>query len=416
MVFYKCVIWMIRWICINIVILILCYLAIFNGVFFRFIRFFNLYRYYFMIFHKLWMFFFKVNKYVSLLQISFYNCHKWYTSDNYVGPTILVKFVAIIPCWLFNGVYSLFIGVFFLIKKILISLLISFFLALFLFDFFKLFSFKYFSIYFSVFFVFFWLVSSFNFFLRRYRFGKFTAAIQRFWKRSFVYFWLVEGFLFFLFFYFFLNSSQECTYFYDESSINKLFLLSLINVYISCILILLLIFLLYFLLININNLSFFQELLLIFLSILVFVYVYLVETYQFYFIITLFTPSNLEFDDDLNVWVLVSTIDVVRVKKQYFLVILLLKYWHFLFIFCSFIFFICKSYEQRKLSYQLLSFNLQNLFILLFLTICLNFQWVKWVFWRFFQTSYFWFFSRPNLYALFDIISEWVWFFFNIFY
>ena len=81
--------------------------------------------------------------------------------------------------------------------------------------------------------IFFWLISGFNFFLKRYRFGKFTSSIQRFWKRTNTYFWLIEGFLFILFFYYYLNSSQEVYYMYDESNLNQTHLTSLVSFYFS---------------------------------------------------------------------------------------------------------------------------------------------------------------------------------------
>lgn len=75
--------------------------------------------------------------------------------------------------------------------------------------------------------IFFWLMSGFNFFIKRARFGKFTARLQRFWKHSFVSFWAVEGFLFSIFFYYFLNSSQEPLYMFDYNNVHNDFILNL---------------------------------------------------------------------------------------------------------------------------------------------------------------------------------------------
>jgi hypothetical protein len=75
--------------------------------------------------------------------------------------------------------------------------------------FFKIQFLKQLSIWFVIVMIYFWLMSGFNFFLKRYQYGKFTSAIQRFWKRTNTYFWMIEGFLLLIFFYYYLNSSQE---------------------------------------------------------------------------------------------------------------------------------------------------------------------------------------------------------------
>jgi hypothetical protein len=407
MVFYIDVSVLFIWICIFFCV-IFYYRLTLKRWFFNFVYRCNLDKYYILFFYIV-----KIsNKLVNFL---YYTYNYSYFLRGYNISTILVRFIAL-PFNLFSSFYAFFSVSLSLIKNIIIPLIISLFLILFFFDFFKLFSFKYLSIYLSIFFIFFWLFSCFNFFLKRYRFGKFTSSIQRFWKRSFVYFWLVEGFLFFLFFYFFLNSSCESVYFYDESSINLTFLLPLINTYISYTLILLLLFLLQYLIFNINTFSFLQTLLLLFLSLNIYIYIYLIETYQFYFVITSFAYNDLNFDEYENLWDLVDITSNIRIKKQYSLIILLLKYWHFLFIFCSFIFFVFKSYECRLISYQFLSFNIQNLFILFLLNLCLNFQWVKWVLWRFSYTSYFWLFSCYNNRILYDTIYECGYFLLNFFY
>jgi hypothetical protein len=221
--------------------------------------------------------------------------------------------------------------------------------------------------------------------------------------------------LFLLFFYFFLNSSQESTYFYDENIINKIFLSSLQNVYFSYILLILMIFFFFFIILNINSFGFGQILLLLFVCFFILIYFFLIETYQFYYLVTFFSNFCYFFNEDLNLWCLDSNLNSIRLKKQYFYIILLLKYWHFLFIFCSILFVFCKNFEQKSVSYQLFGFSSQNLLVFFFLNVLLNLQWIKWILLRFMEIPYFWFFNNYNFSLLTCFIDEFVIFLRNIF-
>jgi hypothetical protein len=119
--------------------------------------------------------------------------------------------------------------------------------------FFKIQFLKQLSIWFVIVMIYFWLMSGFNFFLKRYQYGKFTSAIQRFWKRTNTYFWMIEGFLLLIFFYYYLNSSQEPIYMYDYSSLNQEYLVSLYTAGINIILLSLIIYFMYFTTLRINS-------------------------------------------------------------------------------------------------------------------------------------------------------------------
>ena len=73
---------------------------------------------------------------------------------------------------------------------------------------------------------FYWLVSGFVFFFKKYQYRYFTSAIQRFWRRSFTIFWAIEGCIFVIFLYLTLNANQEPVYMYDNSQIYKTHLFS----------------------------------------------------------------------------------------------------------------------------------------------------------------------------------------------
>lgn len=255
-------------------------------------------------------------------------------------------------------------------------------------------------------FLFLWLMSGFNFFLKRYRFGKFTSAIQRFWKRTNAYFWLIEGFLFLLFFYYYLNSSQEVYYMFDESNLNQTHLLSVKAFYAGNLVLITLIVYSLYVLINLNNYQFKQ--LLTHLTIITcgLIFMFLTECYQFYYIITMFYESTWEYLGADGVWQLNIDSPKLRAKQQYFILALIAKYWHFLFIFFSWLFVVFKSFEQRSISYNLFGVNLQNLLLLLILNTLFLANWLKWILRRFYEVSYYWFFSDVNAWAHHEVLRE----------
>lgn len=259
--------------------------------------------------------------------------------------------------------------------------------------------------------IFFWLMSGFNFFLKRYRFGKFTSAIQRFWKRTNAYFWLIEGFLFCLFFYYYLNSSQEVFYFFDESNLNQTGLTSLSSFYASSIVLFFLIFYSLFLMLNLSNFVYKQQILHLKIITILFVYIFLIECYQFYYVITLFFEMTWDFDGLSNVWSLDWRTPKIRVRNQYFVLALIAKYWHFLFIFFSWLFLILKSFEQKRLHYTLFGVNVQNCILLFLLNLLFNIYWLKWLFRRYYDVVYYWFFVDINNWSFLNLTTE----FFNFF-
>ena len=250
------------------------------------------------------------------------------------------------------------------------------------------------------------LFSNFNIFLKKYSNGKFTSANQRFWKRTNIVFWLIEGFLFSLFFYYYLNSSQEPVYMFDYSSLNQEYLLSLENSIISLLNISFILILCFILLIKINSLSHNQILFfLIVISIFIF-YMFLFETYQFFFLLNIFSEKVFNYSNLECVWELESYNSIIRVKQQYLLLCLVAKYWHFIFIFISWFFFLSKYTENYTISYNSLGYNVQNLIILYFLNIVILIQWLKVIFKKFFENIFYWFYTNWDLNNIFFFLQE----------
>jgi len=257
------------------------------------------------------------------------------------------------------------------------------------------------------------LLSGFNSFLIKYKYGKFTSAIQRFWKRTGMIFWLIEGFLFSLFFYYFLNSSQEPLYMFDYANLNQEFLIQLKISYKNLVLLNIAIWLSFFLLLSINYYIYFQNLLILIIIFLIIVYMLYIESYQFVYIISTFVDKEWIFDEIQNLWVLEIEQNNLRVKQQYFVLCLIAKYWHFIFIFISWSFFLVKSLEVKNISITILGFNTQNLIILSVLNLLCLVQWIKIFFKKFLEITYSWFFIEYDekffitlLYEFYTILNN----------
>lgn len=280
---------------------------------------------------------------------------------------------------------------FYNIKWIVLPFLISFIYFFFSLFYLQLEFTKQIAVWFILLIIFYLLMSTFNNFLNKYKYGKFTSAIQRFWKRTGMTFWLIEGFLFIIFFYYFLNSSQEPLYMHDYSSLNLELLLQLKVSYKNMILLSLAIYFSFILILNNNFLNYYQNIILVSLISLIIFYMLYIETYQFVYVITFFTDKNWIFDETSQIWVLEFEQNNLRTKQQYFTLCLIAKYWHFIFIFISWFFFVVKSFEINKINYTLMSYNIQNLIILYILNLFCLIQWIKWLFKKFLELTYYWF-------------------------
>jgi hypothetical protein len=299
-----------------------------------------------------------------------------------------------------------FLSIYTFFKTTLISILLSLVYFLYTIFFFKIQFLKQLSVWFVIGMMFFWLISGFNFFLKRYQFGKFTSQIQRFWKRTNTSFWLIEGFLLLIFYYYYLNSSEEPLYMYDYSSLNQEHLVSLYTVGFNVMILSIVIYFMYFTLLRLNSNSWEQlSLNLVIISVFIF-FSFFVETYQFYYVISVFNERLWFFNEEDNIWSVEEDNPILRTKTQYFLVCLIAKYWHFLFIFLSWIFFLMKSFEKKKITYVLFGSNLQNIILLFVLNLACYVQWLKWFYRRFFDLPYNWFFTNIDNKFIYKFIHE----------
>jgi len=309
-------------------------------------------------------------------------------------------------------IYSIFL---FNLKWILLSLLIScvyFFISLF---YLQLDFTKQIAIWFIILTFTYLLMSTFNNLINKYKYGKFTSAIQRFWKRTGMIFWLLEGFLFSLFFYYFLNSSQEPLYMFDYSNLNQELLINLKNTFKNMISLSIGIYFSFIIILNNNYLTYYQNILMLsFITIIIFYTLY-IETYQFVYIILKFSEKEWIFDEIEKIWILEFEQNIFRVKQQYFILCLIAKFWHFIFIFISWFFFIIKCFEINKINYTLMGFNVQNLIILYILNLLCLIQWVKYISKKFLEITYYWFHIQYDEKVFINFIFEFLTIITNLF-
>lgn len=234
-----------------------------------------------------------------------------------------------------------------------------------------------------VFMLFYWLISGFVFFVKRYRYGKFTSAIQRFWRRSLILFWLIESSLFIVFIYLLFNASQEPVFMYDFIQLQKTRLYSWKFFLYKLFLVYLIIVSTYFLLLSIkwNARSKVNYL----LAIITFLLTYVVwsEFYQFFYILNWYGEICWVFDVEDKTWYAESTFRRSRIVNHYVTICVIAKFWHIIFIYIYWVFFLLRFIESGSMSYIAVSTNLQNFLILYFMNWLLMYPWLKKIFRKF---------------------------------
>ena len=246
----------------------------------------------------------------------------------------------------------------------------------------------------SLFMVFYWLISGFIFFFKKYQYSKFTSVVQRFWKRSLILFWLIEGGLLFVFLFLTLNSGNYLYNVVDQTQLFKTHLFSwklfLLKIFPTTFLLLLT----YVFLLNNKWQPLNKNIFFIIPITCLLLYVIWVEFYQFYHVMNFYTSTNWEYETLDKQWVVKT--DTRRSSQTNHLVsiLLILKFWHVLFIAAVWFFFVLRSEESGKSKYPLISANFLNFVMLYVLTWVYMYPWFKWFFRRFFSVSYKWFYTN----------------------
>lgn len=251
-----------------------------------------------------------------------------------------------------------------------------------------------------------WMFSGFNHFLKRYKYGKYTTAMQRFWKRAFMCFWMVEGFLFVIFFYYTLIASAEPRIFFDIMSFYVPHCIKPTKFLLNCFLIINLIIISTILLIILKYKTFRQIVPYIVLLTLILFYILLQESYQFYYLLNFYNDAFWIMDEESYSWTLEYEVPRARNRLHYTTLIIVAKFWHYIFIFLSWVFFVVKTLEQKRLRYAFFAMNIQNFIIFYIMNwVCMH-AWLKWIFRRFMDQQYYWFFSSFRVSTINIIVSD----------
>ena len=222
-----------------------------------------------------------------------------------------------------------------------------------------------------------------------YVFNKYTSVIQRFWKRSFSVFWSLEITLFFIYIYLMIISPAEYNYQYlnqKEYQSNLIFISSSYYTYFYFFLLFLITLLKFSLFFvkkkhNINTL-------LLPLIIILFIYTYILyfEFYKYYFVNNWYSFNNnnlstlnrnFNFNFNNNTLIINNELILNKIKNKtniwsktfnhFSTVIIILKFWHLIFIISFFLFSCVKYFTTKKISLDLIGSNYQNsLFIIIF--------------------------------------------------
>jgi len=237
-----------------------------------------------------------------------------------------------------------------------------------------------------------WLISGFVFFIKKYQYSKFTSVIQRFWKRTYIVFWLIESNVFIIFLYLTINASEEPIYMYDQVKVYKTHLFSWRWFFVKLIPILFIMILGYYLLIS-NKWSSLSKNSYIYLIVtLTIVYILWLEFYQFFHIINFYGNMIWNFDVDEYIWGLDLETRRTRLVNNYVALCLMAKFWHLVFIFIFWIFFILRSNEIGRVRYTLLAANLQNFIILYIMSWLFMVPWLKYSVRKLYDNTLFWYF------------------------
>jgi hypothetical protein len=261
-----------------------------------------------------------------------------------------------------------------------------------------------------------WLISGFVFFFKKYQFSKYTSVIQRFWKRSYILFWLIESGVFLVFFYLTLNASEEPVYMYDQIKLYKTHLFSWRIFLNKLVLTVVLIVIGYFFLLKIKWSIFTKQTFFLFIFTFILVYILWLEFYQFFHIVSGYGYLTWVFNHEDLQWSIEQEFKKQRLSNNYIALCLIAKFWHLVFIFVFWIFFILRINESRRVRYPLYSANYQNFIILYLMNWLYMYPWFKFLFRGFFDNSYYWFFINSRYIFFRCFVGDFFIFFYSFFF
>lgn len=261
---------------------------------------------------------------------------------------------------------------------------------------------------------FYWLVSGFVFFFKKYQYRYFTSSIQRFWRRSFILFWSIEGFLFVIFIYLTLNANNEPVFMYDESQVYKTHLFSWRYFIIKMFPATLLIIFSYFILLSLKWNVFSKSNFLCLLVTALLGYILWQEFYQFFHLMSFYGNLTWVYDLEEHLWSLEVEFKRTRITNHYVTICLVAKFWHLVFVVVFWMFFVLRSLEFGRIRYPLMSANFQNFIIVYIMSWAYMYPWFKYVWKKFLEMPYFWFYVNTRRMGLFVFFNDLKLFFLSV--
>lgn len=262
--------------------------------------------------------------------------------------------------------------------------------------------------------IFYWLISGFVFFVKKYQYRYFTSSIQRFWRRSFIIFWCIEAFLFLIFIYLTLNANQEPVFMYDSSQVYKTHLFSwryfLIKIFPAT----LLIIFSYFILLSLKWSVFSKSNFLCLLVTALLGYILWQEFYQFFHLMSFYGNLAWVYDIEDHLWNLEVEFRRTRIVNHYVTICLVAKFWHLVFVVVFWMFFVVRCLEIGRMRYPLFSANYQNFIIVYMMSWAYMYPWFKFIWKKFLEMPYFWFYVNTRRMGLFIFFNDFKLFFLSV--
>ncbi len=243
-------------------------------------------------------------------------------------------------------------------------------------------------------------ISGFNYFGKKYTYGKYTEALQRFWKRSFSIFWLLEGFVFTAFIFLAFNASSEVVYSYDPQAFFKLRLISLRFFFFKMLALTFLIFL--FNLVSMLSLKKKFNIFIFNATSLFVIIIFLIESDQYISILNY--CSFFEWSFNHSDFALDSDFRRTRTINSYVFLIGLVKYLHILFIVFIWFFNLSKNLENLETRDYISSACIQNAIILYLLNWFSIYPYIKYFFKTYYYSTFSWFFFDFKNDSIFNFI------------
>lgn len=134
----------------------------------------------------------------------------------------------------------------------------------------------------------------------------------------------------------------------------------------------------YLILLNKWNTFFKKTLVLVYITINL-TYILWLEFYQFFYILNWYGEIMWLFDMDDRIWYAESVFKRTRLLNNYTTICIIAKFWHIVFIYVYWIFFLLRFYETKEVTYVGVSSNLQNFIILYIISWLLMYPWLKFI-------------------------------------